>query len=443
MDKSIIPQNCGDACKEPAVFSLKFIIESLSLSSEQEEKGLNGVLLLITFDGNIIKFDNFQEDEDSKFKVVGREFEMLISPEQLSEKLRRCPILFNLSRGYDELATFKLEIAGCFADVIKCEEFSSETNQATMKLIQDSEENGEMTVIFQVSRPVEVQTFRSKLPDKKITSKSLKKTSEGKKKSKVNEGGANKNGEMVIEDREEDVKDDNQSDHSQNLEDRSNVSSKMSSGNDTELSPIEEESDVGIESTMSSLRTSSLKSKSIRSKCFSDIATSLKLCDYPDNLKTYCNGCAGFSISGVTCDNKEILKQIQSVPVENASTPQVPVCKDSSQITVIPNEKCKSIRCCSECFKDLSVLAEDAPCPNCIARKQLQRKPVSFRRKKTQLKEKRAIKGCFKAVLDGIVNNMQGQLRNDWKRLKGQGKTKSGKKLVIKKDIHKKTPCIG
>ena len=166
-----------------------------------------------------------------------------------------------------------------------------------------------------------------------------------------------------------------------------------------------------------------------RSKCQSDIAASLDICDYSGDQQTYCNACEKFSISGVTCDNKSLTK-IQQV-LTCKSEEKIPMKCDPCKVQT-PAEK----RICHECFEDLSVLPCNASCPNCAHHDQLQRKLISLKSQKVKKQESEQIRNCIRSVVEEIFFDTKDQLIKDWQRLK-----KEPRKKTEKHDETKKRRC--
>lgn len=100
------------------------------------------------------------------------------------------------------------------------------------------------------------------------------------------------------------------------------------------------------------------------SKCRSDIATSLDVNKFSDKQKTFCHGCRGYSISGITCTNKQLVSKSDS----NES--KLDDCK-VLYISSPKDNKCTGPvnRICCECFADLTVLPKNSRCPNCCKNK--------------------------------------------------------------------------
>jgi hypothetical protein len=375
------PQDCGAICQEEAEFSLKFVITTLLLTDVDEFKKFEDILVAITFDGNVIKIEDFEENEEGGIAFVGRGQDLRLTPEQLVGKLRNCPIMINLSRGCNDLGTVKLDISECFVDAVMCEEFSSETCHNDFKFNKDDEENATITLVFQLSRKDETSLY-----------KGLKKP---KKAVKV-------------------------------TEDNGTDSSFSISCSATTLSCCSNE-DLDEDTMKRPL--SSNKSKSTHSKCLSDIATSLDIREYSDNQQTFCNGCGRFSISGVTCDNKNLMTSLPESPCKSemkvrCRSKEKSPCKASSRSTVLSTGNCRKIvnRICSECFEDLSVIPDGAPCPKCTVHAQMNRKLVSFKNKDEKSKESEQIRGCIKSIIEEMFLESKDRLVKDWRRLKRKPK---------------------
>lgn len=383
---SILKPFCGAVCQEETEFSLKFVITSLTLTDDDEIDGFEDVLLVITFDGHVIKIDKFVTDEDGGIIPLGRGVDLMLSPEQFVEKIRTKPIMLNLSRGLTDLGTHKLNISDCFIDAVMCQEFSSEKFTTDLNFIDD-QENATMTLVLQASRKVE----------QKVASKKLKKPSAPKETNEV----------------------------SQTESFLSTTCSDISFSCSTDRDPLDdEEAEKRLMADI--FRPMSYeKSKSTRSKCLSDIATSLNIRDCSDNKQTFCNGCGQFSLSGVTCDDDKLsIKSLLKPPCK--SMLNVPCKFEENKNT----QNCKN-RVCSECFEDLSVIPGNTPCPKCIFRTQLQRKLVSFKSKKVKTQENRKVRDCIKSIIEEIFFDAKDRLLEDWQRLKRKPKKKS---KILKKE---------
>lgn len=383
MSSPFQPLKCGLFCQTEAEFSLKFVVTALSLTDEDEDNGFEDILVTITFDGNVFKIDDFKETAEGGVELVGRGLDLRLTPEKFSEKLRTCPIMFNLSRGCNELGTVKLEFSECFMDAPKCEDFEKQSVSNDLKFIKENEMNGLMALICQVSREVNLNVFKGlKTPKKLAETKSIEKIS--------------------------------------NDSSLSYSCSGISTSGSTDREPLDADDSELFH------RTTSSKTKSSRSKCQSDIAASLDICDYSGDQQTYCNACEKFSISGVTCDNKSLTK-IQ----------QVLFCKSEEKIPLVC-DPCKVLtpakkRICQECFEDLTVLPCNAPCPNCARHAQLQRKLISFKSQKVKKQEGEQIRNCIRSIVEEIFFDTKDQLIKDWQRLKKEPQKKKAKNVVTKK----------
>lgn len=416
-------QECESSCKEVTEFSLKFIITSLVLSDKDKNKGFEEILFATTFEGNVFKIENFEENENGEVKLVGRELFLQVTPDELSHKLQTNPIMFDLSRGCNELGTLKLEITDCFADAVRCEEFSAETVTNDFLFVKDGTENATMTLVFQVSRPVNKDSVKLN----NLFRRYAKKKSEKLKKIESAKTET-ENYSSCFDDSE------------------SNITCE------TDLCPIDEESEE--RPTTSFPLTSSNKSKSSRSKCCSDIATSLAIHDFPDQQKTFCNGCGGISISGITCDNKllfiaaETPTSYESSPcksdVNDSIKPCKTPCKSSSQRSIASlhsSARCKKsiARICSECFEDLTAMPEDSTCPKCIHNANLQRKLVSFKSEHVKGQETQKVRDCIKSIFEEIFLEAKDRLVNDWERLNLTRKKKGKKSSSVNKICNMRT----
>ena len=388
--------DCGAPCREEAEFSVKFILTSLKF--DNPDVCLAEVLIVVTFDGNVFKFEDLEKNEDGELKFVGQEIVLQLTPERFSEKLHQCPVMFDLCIGCDELGTFKLNISECFADAVKCDEFASQTSTGSRKFLnEDEEEVAAMDLIFQVTRTNDEAT-------QKLNKMMRKNFEEKKRKLRAKE--------------------------MDNLSSSFDDDSQMSlSCDDTDLCPIDEDSELPSTSCPFS---SSIKSKSTRSKCCSDIAASLDILDFEEDQKTTCKGCGGVSISGITCENKNLLCD-DDVDVKTSNSCQklqmLQKCPSKQSISPYKPQSCQSTkpRICPECFEDLSVIPNKASCPKCTERSRFQPKLLDMRSECTKNEMSQDIRDHIKSVFEEIFFETKNQLLGDWKRL-------SKKKTGCKKD---------
>lgn len=364
---------CQEACQEDAEFKLQFVVTSLKfLGRGKKGKDLTDVFIIVTFDGNVFKFHDLKEDEFGDLVFVGHELIMQLSPESFSKKLRSCPIMFDLCRDCDELGTFMLEVPECFVEAVKCDEFAMETITTVQTFTKDGAEVADAGLVFRVQRETE-DAAAQKLK------KAMKKKLADKKKVDV----------------------------------ESSDSSSLSSDSldcDADLCPKDE----CLTQACPSLGNS--KSNPNSSKCCSDIAAPLDVRDFTDDQKSFCNGCGGFSISGVTCQNKKLIFGNEpSGPSSMCSSATKTPRKCQSQQSVVVEPK---PRICPECFENLTVIPNDAPCPNCLQRAQLQRKPISFLRESQKTEQDQMIRDSIKSIFEEIFLETKDKLINDWNRLK-------------------------
>lgn len=365
---------CQEACQEDAEFKLQFVITSLKfLGKGKKGKDLNDVFIIVTFDGNVFKFHDLKEDDQGDLVPVGHELIMQLSPENFSKKLRSCPIMFDLCRDCDELGTFMLEVPECFAEAVKCDEFATETITTVQTFKKDGAEVADAGMMIRVRREIE-NAAAQKLK------KAMKKKLDDKKK----------------------FDDVDSSD--------SSSSSLDSLDRDADLCPDDE----CLTQPCPSMGNS--KSNPNSSKCCSDIAAPLDVCDFADDQKSFCNGCGGLSISGVTCQNKKLVFGSEASGPSSlcsAATKTPRKCQSQQSVAVEPKP-----RICPECFENLTVIPNDAPCPNCFQRAQLQRRPVSFPCENQKAEQGEMIRDNIKSIFEEIFLETKDKLINDWNRLK-------------------------
>lgn len=290
-------------------FLLKFIITKLHMFDDPDN-GYSDVLLVLTFDNQVVKFKNIPNEHGDDSVNIGRELLFHMTAKDFSEKLRCSPVFMNLSRGEKDLGKIKLDIE-CLADVVELDGFSNKKKICDGTFIENGIENADIEVVVKIARShMNMDIF----------------------------------GVQRLQH--------NYDDTSLSFDDDSNDNSSSFDDNElqTDLCPMDEESE---DRQTTSFQASSSKTKS--TKCYSDIATSLDITCFPDQQKTFCPGCGGFSISGVTCEHKLLYKSFDEI--SNHSPNQ---CQQSTQQCL------KSAnRICSDCFEDLTVLCENAPCPRC------------------------------------------------------------------------------
>ena len=371
---------CGTECQQETQYSLNFVLKSLKMSDKDKAAGFKNILIVITFDGNVMKVEQTKDSEEFE---EGRSLLIQSTPEKLSYSLRSCPILYNLSRGCTELGIFRQKITECFTDSVKCQNFSSQSIAGEMTFTDnDGNENGTMTVVFQV-RKVEDDVIKGIF---KAYSKETKKQSKKKLKKKSATGG----GELDEEGEEEE----------------GGVEKCYSSESDRTLSCLDEITYDSDENPC----VLPLFLQSIKPKCSAELFVQQ---NPRENFKIICHDCGGLASS------ENSLKKIQ--PVLRCRTP---------------------VRTCSECFENLSVLPDHAPCPNCACKAQLYRKPVSFKSVETKLAEKQATRECLKELFEEIFFEERDRLEQNWQRLKGAKKCKKPKKTECnKKRMLKKKDC--
>lgn len=151
MATSLMSHSCGDACKEETQYLVSFAVTSLEMTDEDEEELFSEVLVVITWDGNVVKL--MKSDQDLMGDFVEK-MELLVhaSPETFSKKLKSSPIMVNLSREGNDLGTIKLTLSDCLIDSVLCQEFNSQIVSKELKFVKDDEENGAMKVNFRIEK---------------------------------------------------------------------------------------------------------------------------------------------------------------------------------------------------------------------------------------------------------------------------------------------------
>lgn len=353
-------------CQENMEFILKVTITKMKLLGKQLSKGFDGIKLNLTLDSNVIKIENIEaEDENVNIK---QELRFQLTPEKFNQKLHISPVMMNLSRHCENLGTIKIAIADCFADAVMCDEFGKETIEGAYVFSQDGISNCQVELNLEITRVAsESKEFtdfiriREKAKAKKIA---VKLTTD----------------DLSISD---------------------SINSIFSCDADltTDRCPLDDSE--SYERLTSRASTSKSMKSSVRSsvKCRSDIATSLDVNDFRDDQKTFCHGCGGVSISGVTCENKEFIPE--------AYTPLPP---SKNQLPVH--------RICSECFEDLTEIPSKFPCPKCERHKELMR-TVSFKNPKQLKKEESKTRNCVRSIFEEILLKDKDRVERDMRRLRG------------------------
>lgn len=313
-------QDCSENCKEQCEFSLLITVIKLTLTDKEKNRGFEDIALTFTLDSNVIKIDNIQSsDEDVN---IQRELCFQTTPADFSKKLQTTSIMINLARECMDLGTVKLQISDCFSESVLCDDFSSERMINNYKFEKDGMENGSMEISVQAVR-------------KSIDNEGIKDflRANAKRRDRMR----NKAHTMPPK-------------VDSSLSSDDTISSFMCDADLLKLCPLE---DKTFEHSFSS------KEKHPKaSKCLSDIATSLDINKCSNVQKTFCRGCRGLSISGITCDNNLRVSKKESRELKNDK---------NCEIYVRPVN-----RICSQCFANLSILPEDTPCPKCSCIKKAQ-----------------------------------------------------------------------
>jgi len=302
---------CSLNRKDQCEFILLITVQTLTLTDSGKNRGFEDIALTFTIDSNVIKIDNVQSSDENV--NIHREVIFQASPEYFSKKLRESPIMINLARECMDLGTVKVEITNCFADAVLCDDFSSERMICDYKFENDGMENASMELSLQAVR-------------KSVDNEGMKDflRTNAKRRERVRNKA-----QTVVPKLDSSVS-------------SSDTSFMCDADLLKELCPFEDK-------TFHSFSSKSKHSKA--SKCLSDIAASLDIHKCSNVQKTFCRGCRGLSISGITCENQMRLSKKDVRDLKNSK---------NSGIFVRPLN-----RICSECFANLSILPEDAPCPKC------------------------------------------------------------------------------
>lgn len=342
---SKLMQDCSKNYKEQCEFSLLITIIKLTLTDQEKNRGFEDIALTVTSDSNVIKIDNIQCSDDDV--NIQRELCFQTTPADFSKKLRAMPIMINLARECVDLGTVKLQISDCFSETVLCDEFSTERIIDNYKFEKDGMENASMEMSLQaVRKSIDNEGIRDFL----------------RANAKRRERMANKAHTMPLK-------------VDSSLDSDDTISSFMCDADLLkELCPFEDK-------TFHSFSSKEKHPKA--SKCLSDIAASLDINKCSKIQKTFCRGCRGLSISGITCDNTMRVSKKESKELKNDK---------NCEISIRPLN-----RICSECFENLSILPEDAPCPKCSCIKKPQNE-------EKVLKLKDASRQCIKKMVRDILS---------------------------------------
>lgn len=151
MENSLRSQPCGEMCNQEVEYSLNFVITSLVMKDEDNTKGFSNVLIVITWDGNVVKIVNTKGNDVEEFNE-NMELHIHATPEILSRKLKTCPIMFNLSRDCTELGTESMLITKCFSESILCDDFNSQTTSAEFVFVKENKTNATMNAYIKLEK---------------------------------------------------------------------------------------------------------------------------------------------------------------------------------------------------------------------------------------------------------------------------------------------------
>lgn len=150
MATSLMAQPCGDECNQEAEYQVSFVVTSLEMMDKDKGQMFSDVLMIVTWDGNVVKLMN----DDEEAETFDQSMNLLIhaTAANFSKKLKESPIMFDLTRKCNELGSTKLTISECFADAVLCDDFSSQTVTNEFKFIMNERKNAEMTAYFRVQK---------------------------------------------------------------------------------------------------------------------------------------------------------------------------------------------------------------------------------------------------------------------------------------------------
>lgn len=151
MATKLMKEPCGGTCFEEAEFLVSFVVTSLEMMDADEDELSKDVLIVATWDGNVMKLTNTKGDDAKEFSE-SLDWMIHSTPDDFSKKLQSCPILLNLSRGCQELGTIQLPISGCFADAVLCDDFNSQTVTLDFDFVLEENENAKMQAYFRIHK---------------------------------------------------------------------------------------------------------------------------------------------------------------------------------------------------------------------------------------------------------------------------------------------------
>lgn len=152
MATTLMSTPCGDVCGEETDYLVTFGITELEMTDAKRLELFNQVFIIVAWDGNVVKLRQSEESEEFKEQ---HSWDIHLTPQRMSEKLKTSPIMLNLVRGCDDLGNTMISITECFSDAILCEDFNSETVIVDFKFVLDNQENGSMKAFFRVQKLLE------------------------------------------------------------------------------------------------------------------------------------------------------------------------------------------------------------------------------------------------------------------------------------------------
>lgn len=164
------------------------------------------------------------------------------------------------------------------------------------------------------------------------------------------------------------------------------------------------------------------------------MAASNDIRDYFDNQKTFCDGCGGLSVSGITCEHRSMLHGNGTKFNYSSESAGKVSCKSPSirSIATARKNRLSNARFCEECFEDLTVVPNGAPCPTCTHRIKLDRKLVLFKSKAAEEEETQKVRHVIKSIFEDIFLETKDQLVVDWQRLKRTNRVCKKTRVPIK-----------
>lgn len=149
----LMSEPCDDACDVEGEYSVTFGVDSMEMTDKDRDQMYADVLIVITWDGNVLKMMSHNEDAE-EFKQT-MTLTIHGTPTHFNKMLKFSPIMINLQRECTDLGTMKLPLSACFSDAVLCAAFRSQTVANTFKFVEEGRENATMNAFFRVQRELD------------------------------------------------------------------------------------------------------------------------------------------------------------------------------------------------------------------------------------------------------------------------------------------------